>query len=97
MTSALIQNLPKIQEAAKSADPPSAAADCKEFMEFVLYYVFPDGTKELAKNAAYKVTETETGAVLAEGVSDENGVVHVRACKDRPDEIRIHAECVMPV
>jgi hypothetical protein len=28
MTSPLIQNLPKIQEAAKSADPPSAATQC---------------------------------------------------------------------
>jgi hypothetical protein len=83
--------------AANSVDNPLACTDCDEFIKFILHYVFPDGTKKLAKNAAYSVLNTKNGSVLAEGVSDENGVIKEQVCKDRYDElkrgeIRIHAE-----
>lgn len=76
-------------------EAPSTAVQCKR-NQFKLQYVFPDGERELAVNAKYWLTDMKTGAIISEGMTDENGLVTDPACGKRsPTEIRIHAEYAM--
>jgi hypothetical protein len=75
-------------------EPKSACVQCKR-NQFKLYYVFPDGTEELATNEDYRIIDIKTGAVISKGKSDGSGLFIDSVYGEQPDKVRIHIDYEM--